>query len=118
MRTSAVAEHETTAPDDVDVGDLVDVEEVVQLEVQGLERMVRRGGEVSGMPLLRVDDPRRQVAVVEQRRVGGEALLPHQLLEGELTGLETMLGVPLGGHEPAGHVVRDDELLGGVTSVR
>ena len=57
--------------------------QVVQLEVARLQRVVRRGREVGQLPGLAVDDRRRDAAVVEQRGVGGEALLPHQLLVAE-----------------------------------
>lgn len=70
-------------------------EEVVQLQVPRLERVVRSGGLVAQLPHGRVDDGRRDVAVVEQRRVGGEALLAHQLLEVEPAFLVPVLGVTL-----------------------
>ena len=53
-----------------------------------------------------VDDRRRDAAVVEQRRVGGEALLPHQLLVVQVPLGGAVLGVPLGRDAAGSAVVR------------
>ena len=66
---------------DVDPADRVLVgEQVVQLQVPGQQRVVRRGRQVGQLPGAGVEDRGRQPAVVEQRGVGGEPLLAHQLL--------------------------------------
>ena len=75
--------------------DVVGVEQPVQLEVPRLERVVRGHGQVRQLPDLAVDDRRRDAAVVEQRGVGGEPLLAHQLLVAERALLVAERGVPL-----------------------
>ena len=64
--------------------DVVGLEQVVQLQVERLDRVVRRGRESPTCQSTASTIRRRQVAVVEQRGVRREALLPHQLLVGEL----------------------------------
>ena len=70
-------------------------EQPVQLEVPRLERVVRRHGQVRQLPDLAVDDRRRDAAVVEQRGVGGEPLLAHQLLVAQRAVVVAERGVPL-----------------------
>ena len=89
-----VAEHEPPTGDRVR-GDAI-LEEPVQLQVPRLERVVGGAGLVGQLPYLAVDDRRRNAAVVEQRGVRGEALLPHQLLAVEVALGVAVLGVPLG----------------------
>ena len=70
--------------------------ELVGLQVARLERQVRRPASTAGgVERLGGDDRGRQVPVVEQRRVGGEALLAHQLLGVEAAVGLAELGVPL-----------------------
>ncbi len=92
----AVAEHQPPALHGVDrpLG-VLGPEQPVQLEVPRLERVVRGDGQVGQLPDLAVDDRRRHAAVVEQGGVGGEALLPHQLLEAQRAVLVAERGVPL-----------------------
>ena len=71
----AVAQHQPPTGDRVATDG-----HVVELQVPRLQGVVRRGAEVGQLPHLAVDDRRRHTLVVEQRRVGGEPLLPHQLL--------------------------------------
>ena len=80
----AVAEDEAATRDDVGARDGLGVEEVVQLEVARRQRVVRRRRLVGQLPHRGADDRRRDVAVVEQRAVGAEALLTHELLVVEL----------------------------------
>ncbi len=69
--------------------------EVVQPQVARLERVVGRARLVGELPRPAVDERRRHAVVVEQGGVGGEALLPHQLLEVESALGIAVLGVPL-----------------------
>src|SRR3712207_883223 len=60
------------------------------------QRVVRRRGLVVHVPHLAVDDRRRHPAVVQQRGVGGEAFLPHELLAEQPALVVAVLDVPLG----------------------
>ena len=96
-----VAEDESATGDDVGALDRGGVEEVMELEVPGRQRMVRRRRLVRDPPHGGADRRRRDVAVVEQGAVGAEALLAHQLLVVELArgapgAGSAVLGVPLG----------------------
>ncbi len=107
----AVAEDEPPSGHRVGPSHRGRVEEVVQAQVPRDQRMVRRGRQVADRPRAGVGDRRRDVAVVEQRRVGREALLPHQLLvvEGALLPARrrpAVLGVPLVGDAAHPLVVR------------
>lgn len=107
----AVAEHEPAPGDHVGLGPGLFGEQLVQPEMPGLERVVGGGGLVGQLPHLRVDDRRGQPAVVQQGRVGGEALLAHQLLVVEPAFVVAMLRVALRGHGADLAVVRHDCLL-------
>ncbi len=87
-------------------------EEPVQREVARLERVVGRAGLVGQLPDLGVDDRRRDAPVVEQRRVGREALLPHQLLAVEVAVGVAVLDVALGRDRADAAVVRHGARLG------
>ena len=96
----AVPEDQPASGDGVAPSHRRRVEEVVQAQVARDQRMVRGRRQVADRPLAGVGDRRRDVAVVEQRRVGREALLPHQLLVVERALPSTrrgppVLGVPL-----------------------
>jgi hypothetical protein len=67
----------------------------VELEVAGEEWRVGGRALVGQGPGSRVDDRRRDLPVVEQRGVGEEALLAHQLLVVERAVRLPVLGVPL-----------------------
>jgi hypothetical protein len=69
--------------------------ELVGLEVPRLERVVRLALEARGVEHVARHDRRRDVPVVEQRGVGGEALDPHQLLGVEAAVRLAELRVPL-----------------------
>jgi hypothetical protein len=69
--------------------------EVVELEVTRLERVVGRARLVGEVPDRAVGDRAGHSAVVEQGRVGREALLAHQLLAEQVAVLVTKLGVAL-----------------------
>ena len=62
--------------------------------------------EVAQVPLAHLVDGRGDVAVVEQRGVGEEALLAHELLEVQAAVLAPMLDMPLRGDVPDHPVVR------------
>src|SRR5690242_3197860 len=75
-----------------------------------LERPVRHPRPGRRVELGGVDDRGGQVAVVEQRRVGREAFLAHQLLGVEAAVGLTELRVPLSGDLPDAAVVRHCDL--------
>src|SRR5450759_4095953 len=82
-------------------------EEVVQLEVTRQQGVVgRRRQRVPEVPRSGLADGRGKVPVIEQRRVRGEALLPHQLLVEETAISGAVLRVPLVGHVADPLVVR------------
>ena len=80
--------------------------EVVGLQVPGRQRVV--GRELVGLDLHRldVDDRRRRLAVVQQRRVRREALGPRQLLGVQAPVGAAELGVTLARHLPELAIVR------------
>ena len=84
--------------------------ELVGPQVAGLERQVRRPGAGRRGELLGGHDRGRRVPVVEQGRVGGEALLAHQLLGVEAAVGLPELGVALAGHLADAAVVRHRRL--------
>ncbi len=96
----AVPEHQPSTGDGVGAPHRRRVEQVVQPQMPRDQRVVRRRRQVTDLPFARIGDRRRDVAVVEQRRVGREALLTHQLLVIEAALLPArrrlpVLGVPL-----------------------
>jgi hypothetical protein len=93
----AVAQHESPVVDDVHALPLLTGNEVGQAQVSWAQRVVGHRGRVGQLPDLGVDDRRWHAAVVQQRGVGREALLTHELLaqQGTVRALP-VLGVPLG----------------------
>ena len=89
-----VGQDEPTAGDRVRAGR--PLEEPVQPEVSRLERVVGDPRLVGELPHVGADDRRGHPAVIEQRGVGREALLPHQLLVVQPAFGVAELGVPLG----------------------
>jgi hypothetical protein len=83
------------AGDRVDRLVLLAREQVVQLQVPGQQRAVRRRRLVGQLPRPGVDDRRGDAAVVEQRGVGREALLADEFLVVEAAVGTAVLGVPL-----------------------
>ena len=73
-----------------------------------------RGGEglIGQFPLPGAGDATRQLPVIEQRRIRGEPLLPHQLLEIQSTLLIAVLGMPLRRDRAHALVVRHRHLRG------
>ena len=93
-----VAEDEPTTGHRVRPGSLLVGEEVVEPEVPGEQRLVGRERLVGQLPRSRPDDARRDVPVVEQRAVGAEALLAHELLGEDAAVGVLEEGVPLVRH--------------------
>lgn len=91
-----VAEDHPAAGDDVGVVPDALREQIVQLQVPRLERMVRSRGLLRHRPFAGFDDRRRDVLVVQQRGIGREAFLTHQLLVVEVAVVVAVLGVTLG----------------------
>jgi hypothetical protein len=90
-----VAEDEPAPGDDVGRLDVGFLEKFVEFQVPGEQRLVRHRRLVGQAPVARVDERGRDLAVIEQRRVGGEALLAHQLLVEQVAVLVAELGVSL-----------------------
>ncbi|MEH3032486.1 MAG: hypothetical protein PGN07_00220 [Aeromicrobium erythreum] len=107
----AVAEDEAAVGHRVGLVGRGVVEEVVQRQVPGLERVVRGRRLVRDLPDLARDDRRGDGAVVEQGGVGGEPLLAHELLVEQGAVGVAELGVALAGHGPDLAVVRHREDL-------
>ena len=90
-----VAQHEPSAGHGVERLPLDPGHEVVQPQVTRQQGMVGSGPLVGQLPGPGVDDRRGQRAVVEQRGVRGEPLLPHELLGVQPAVGVAELGVPL-----------------------
>ncbi len=105
----AVAEQQPAAGHRVDPAGIEVGEELVRREVARQQRGVRHRGLVGQLPCPRVDQRGRNAPVVEQRGVGGEPLLAHQLLAVEAAVGAPVLGVPLGGHVSHPLVVRHSD---------
>ncbi len=98
VRDAHVGVAEDQAPPGDDIGvrpHLLGGEQLVKLQVPRLERVVRGGRLVRQLPHGGVDDRGRDVPVVQQRRVGREALLTHQFLVVEVAVLVAVLSVTL-----------------------
>src|SRR5690606_3093694 len=79
-----VAEYEAPARDRVDGADVVLVEAIEHVQMAGQQGLVRSRRQVPDHPLTSTADRARDVAVVEQGRVGAEPLLAHELLVEEV----------------------------------
>jgi hypothetical protein len=97
VRDPAVVVGEQRLPAEHRVG--TDAVELVGLQMPWFQRAVGGAvGRLRRVERLGVDDRGRGVPVVEQRRVGREALLPHQLLGIQSTFRGAELRVTLAGH--------------------
>jgi hypothetical protein len=100
-----VAQQGPAVPDRVGLPPALAGEQVVQPEVVGLERMVGFALVIGEIPDPAVDQRGGQIPVVQQRGIGEEALLPHQLLEVQPALRVPVLRVPLGRDRPGAAVV-------------
>ena len=111
-----VAEQQAAAADRVDAGGGVRGEEVVRPQVPRQQGRVGGQGLVRELPAAGADDRGRDAPVVEQRGVGGEALLADEFLIAEGALLVGVHRVPMAGDRPDLAVIGHNCLLGGDVS--
>src|SRR5262249_16096410 len=91
---------------DVGAFDVCVLEQLVEAQVPGQQRRVGHRAQVRQPPDLSIHDRRGQLTVIEQRGVGREALLAHELLVVEPTVGCAVLGVPFRRYAPTLPVIR------------
>ena len=90
-----ISEDETTAGYHVGLVPGAFGKQRVEFQMARFEGMVGGCALIAQFPDRCVDDGRRDLAVVQQRRIRGETFLSHQLFVVEVAGLVTVLGVTL-----------------------
>ena len=112
----AVAKHEPAAGNDINIERVV--EQVMQFEVAGEQRLIGRRRLIGECPFANSVDRRRHATVIEQRRVGGKALFTHQLFVVELAVKIAVLRMTLGRDVSRPVVVGHDQSTPALTVTR